>query len=116
MEPAQGTAGDIDKLAEWTAEFKKHREWFAVDTVVHSDAADPAVRVDGCVMPNKAAAIYRFTQLTTSQTYPAAPVKLPGLDPDAVYEVSPLDVTSTWPSRTLGNGQSPLGLVDRPTV
>ena len=64
---------DIDKLSEWTAEFKKHREWFAVDTVVHSDAADPAVRVDGCVMPNKAAAIYRFTQLTTSQTYPAAP-------------------------------------------
>ena len=58
---------DIDKLAEWTAEFKKHREWFAVDTAVHSDAADPAVRVDGCVMPNKAAAIYRFTQLTTSQ-------------------------------------------------
>ncbi|MEO5392392.1 alpha-galactosidase, partial [Bifidobacterium adolescentis] len=81
---------DIDKLAEWTAEFKKHREWFAVDTAVHSDAADPAVRVDGCVMPNKAAAIYRFTQLTTSQTYPAAPVKLPGLDPDAVYEVSPV--------------------------
>ena len=91
---------DIDKLAEWTAEFKKHREWFAVDTAVHSDAADPAVRVDGCVMPNKAAAIYRFTQLTTSQTYPSAPVKLPGLDPDAVYVVSPLDVTSTWPSRT----------------
>ena len=29
---------DIDKLAEWVAEFKKHREWFAVDTVVHSDA------------------------------------------------------------------------------
>ena len=47
---------DIDKLAEWVAEFKKHREWFAVDTVVHSDAADPAVRLDGVVMPNQAAA------------------------------------------------------------
>ena len=23
---------DIEKLAEWVAEFKKHREWFAVDT------------------------------------------------------------------------------------
>ena len=100
---------DIDKLAEWTAEFKKHREWFAVDTAVHSDAADPAVRVDGCVMPNKAAAIYRFTQLTTSQTYPAAPVKLPGLDPDAVYEVSPLDVSLDLAKQDIGNGQSPLG-------
>ena len=100
---------DIDKLAEWTAEFKKHREWFAVDTAVHSDAADPAVRVDGCVMPNKAAAIYRFTQLTTSQTYPSAPVRLPGLDPDAVYVVSPLDVSLDLAKQDIGNGQSPLG-------
>ena len=90
---------DIDKLSEWTAEFKKHREWFAVDTVVHSDAADPAVRVDGCVMPNKAAAIYRFTQLTTSQTYPSAPV----------YVVSPLDVSLDLVKQDIGNGQSPLG-------
>ena len=100
---------DIDKLSEWTAEFKKHREWFAVDTVVHSDAADPAVRVDGCVMPNKAAAIYRFMQLTTSQTYPAAPVRLPGLDPDKVYEVSPLDVSLDLIKQDITNGQSPLG-------
>lgn len=100
---------DIDKLAEWTAEFKKHREWFAVDTVVHSDAADPAVRLDGVVMPNKAAAIYRFTQLTTSQTYPAAPVRLPGLDLDKVYEVSPLDVSLDLAKQDIANGQSPLG-------
>lgn len=100
---------DIDKLAEWVAEFKKHREWFAVDTVVHSDAADPAVRLDGVVMPNQAAAIYRFTQLTTSQTYPAAPVRLPGLDPDKVYEVSPLDVSLDLAKQDIANGQSPLG-------
>ena len=100
---------DIDKLAEWVAEFKKHREWFTVDTVVHSDAADPAVRLDGVVMPNQAAAIYRFTQLTTSQTYPAAPVRLPGLDPDKVYEVSPLDVSLDLAKQDIANGQSPLG-------
>ena len=100
---------DIDKLAEWVAEFKKHREWFAVDTAVHSDAADPAVRVDGCVMPNKAAAIYRFTQLATSQTYPAAPVRLPGLDPEATYVVSPLDVSLDLIKQDIGNGQSTLG-------
>ena len=76
---------------------------------MHSDAADPAVRVDGCVMPNKAAAIYRFTQLTTSQTYPSAPVKLPGLDPDAVYVVSPLDMSLDLAKQDIGNGQSPLG-------
>lgn len=57
---------------------------------------------------NKDAAIYRFTQLTTSQTYPAARA-LPGLDPDAVYEVSPLEVSLDLAKQDIGNGQSPLG-------
>ena len=81
----------LAKLAVWVAEFKKHRDWFAIDTCVHADSNDPAVRLDGMVMPNRDAAIYRFTQLTTSQTYPAAPVHLPGLDPERTYRVSPLD-------------------------
>ena len=51
----------------------------------------------------------RFTQLTTSQTYPSAPVRLPGLDPDAVYVVSPLDVSLDLVKQDIGNGQSPLG-------
>ena len=109
MEPAQGTAGRYRQARRWVAEFKKHREWFAVDTVVHSDAADPAVRLDGVVMPNQAAAIYRFTQLTTSRPTPAAPVRLPGLDPDKVYEVSPLDVSLDLAKQDIANGQSPLG-------
>ena len=75
--------------------------------------------------------MYRFTQLTTSQTYPAAPVRLPGLDPDAypaapvrlpgldpdaVYRVMPLDMNrelklnvTDGQSLDITNGQSPLG-------
>lgn len=58
-------------------------------------------------MPNRDAAIYRFTQLTTSQTYPAAPVHLPGLDPERTYRVSPLDPSLDLTGLT--NGQSTLG-------
>ncbi|OZG58883.1 alpha-galactosidase [Bifidobacterium myosotis] len=97
----------LAKLAVWVAEFKKHRDWFAIDTCVHADANDPAVRLDGMVMPSRDAAIYRFTQLVTGQTYPAAPVRLPGLDPDRTYRVSPLDPSLDLTG--LANGQSPLG-------
>ncbi|MBW3081403.1 alpha-galactosidase [Bifidobacterium saguinibicoloris] len=104
-EPAEALA----KLGEWTAEFKKHRAWFAVDSCVHADTPDPAVRLDGMVKPDGSAAFYRFTQLTTGQTYPAAPVRLPGLDPDAVYRVQPLHLDLDLAALGLGNGQSPLG-------
>ncbi|MBT1172567.1 alpha-galactosidase [Bifidobacterium sp. MA2] len=99
----------LDKLGAWFAEFKRHRAWFAVDTCVHADAADPAVRVDGMVKPDRSAAFYRFTQLTTGQTYPAAPIRVPGLDPDGVYRIQPLYLDLDLETPGLGNGQSPLG-------
>ncbi|NEG90484.1 alpha-galactosidase [Bifidobacterium aerophilum] len=100
---------DVAKLGEWIAEFKKHREWFAVDTCVHTDAADPAVRVDGMVKPDKSAAFYRFTQVTTSDTYPAAPIRVPGLDPEGTYRIQPLWLDLDLDGLGIGNGQSPLG-------
>ena len=103
-EPADALA----KLAEWTAAFKTHREMFADAACVHGDAADPAVRLDGMVAADGATAVYRFTQLTTSATYPAAPVRLPGLDPSATYRVRPLPMCVDLPS-DIASGQSELG-------
>ncbi|WP_101618336.1 alpha-galactosidase [Bifidobacterium margollesii] len=112
--------GAIDELARWIAEFKKHREWFAIDTLVYADTGDPAIRLDGVVKPDRSAAIYRFTQLTTSATYPAAPVHVPGLKPEATYLIQPVpvnvDLGGGWNSAAGGgeleaaaNGQTPLG-------
>ena len=103
----------LEELAVWVAEFKRHRDWFAIDTVVHGDGTDPAVRLDGMVKPDRSAAVYRFTQLTTGQTYPAAPVRLPGLDPTRIYRVTPLDpcLALVGPANPAGisSGQSALG-------
>ncbi|NMN01270.1 alpha-galactosidase [Bifidobacterium sp. DSM 109958] len=103
----------VAELAVWIAEFKKHRDWFAIDTCVHSDSTDPSTRLDGLVMPSRDAAIYRFTQLTTGQTYPAAPMRLPGLDPARTYRVSPLDpclaLADAADPSGIANGQSTLG-------
>lgn len=101
----------LDELGVWVDAYKRHRDDFAHGGVVHGDAADPAVRVDGVVSADGARAVYRFTQLTTSQTYPAAPVRLPGLDPDADYLIRPLpcNIDSGEPFTWIGNGQSALG-------
>ncbi|MBW3090555.1 alpha-galactosidase [Bifidobacterium miconisargentati] len=99
----------LAKLGEWVTEYKKHREWFAQDTCMHADQCDPAVRVDGMVKPDKSAAIYRYTMLTTSSTYPTAPVHLPGLDPDANYRVYPLAVNLDLDASGANVGFSPLG-------
>ena len=99
----------LNKLGEWVAEYKRHRAWFAIDTCVHADIADPAVRVDGMVKPDRSAAFYRFTQLATSQTLPAAPIRVPGLDPDGTYRIQPLWLDLDLDGLGLGSGQSPLG-------
>lgn len=102
---------DIDELGKWVAAYKQHRADFATGFVVHSDEGDPALRLDGVVSADKARAVYRFTQLTTSQSYPAGPVRLPGLDSDAVYRIAPLAVNLdlTVTGSNIGSGQSPLG-------
>ncbi len=101
----------LDELGVWVDAYKRHRADFAHGTVIHGDEADPAVRVDGVVSASGERAVYRFTQLTTSQTYPAAPVRLLGLDPDADYLIQPLacNIGSGEPFTQIGNGQSELG-------
>ena len=102
---------DLDLLGEWVHAYKEHRVDFEHGVAVHDYAADPTVRVDGVISADGARAVYRFTQLTTSQTYPAAPIALPGLDAQATYRVRPLalNMASGEPFGEIGNGQSELG-------
>ena len=101
----------LDELGVWVDTYKRHRADCAHGTVIHGDEAAPAVRVDGVVSASGERAVYRFTQLTTSQTYPAAPVRLLGLDPDSDYLIQPLacNIGSGEPFTQIGNGQSELG-------
>lgn len=94
-------------LAPWISAFKQYRKVFATGTTVHGDEQDPAVRLDGVVARDQSVALYRFTQLTTSQTYPASPVRLPGLDSQAQYRIKPLSTCLDVADIT--NAQSVLG-------
>jgi alpha-galactosidase len=96
----------LETLAGWVEAFKARRGIFATGKVMHGDSSDCAVRLDGVVGENGARGVYRFTQLTTSKIYPSAPIRLPGLDPEALYRVKPLAVSQDISE--IGNGQSDL--------
>ena len=98
----------LEQLRDWIAVYKQSRLLVADGQaqLVHADSPDPSVRLDGLVSADKTQALFRFTQVTTSVNYPAAPIRLPGLDPQALYRICPLPVSQDLSQ--IGNGQTPL--------
>jgi alpha-galactosidase len=81
---------DLEALATWVAAHKEHRGLLHHGTVVHADTPDPALWVHGVVAPDRGEAIFALVTLGTSVTSPPGRLRLPGLDPDAVYDLRPL--------------------------
>jgi alpha-galactosidase len=85
----RATPAERDRLAAWVALYKELRGLLHTGTAVHADHPDPAYRVHGVVAADGAEAVYAIAAVATSANYPTGPVRLPGLDPDAVYHVVP---------------------------
>lgn len=101
----RATDDERAELARWVAAHKDLRALLHSGRQVHADHHDPALDVHGVVAHGGGRAVYVVTQLATSVTYPTGNLRLPGLVPDASYDVRPLppgDVVE-------GLGQSPLG-------
>ncbi|MGW7465740.1 alpha-galactosidase [Streptomyces xantholiticus] len=81
---------DRARLAEWVSAYKKLRPLLHSGTVVHADHPDPALWLHGVVAPDRSRAVYAVVQTATSMQSPPGRVRLPGLDPDAVYHLCPL--------------------------
>jgi alpha-galactosidase len=84
------SADDRDRLSRWVSLYKDLRGLLHSGTVVHGDHPDPAVLVHGVVAADASHAVYAVVTTATSVAAPAGRVRLPGLDPDAVYRVAPL--------------------------
>ncbi|GAA1039266.1 alpha-galactosidase [Virgisporangium ochraceum] len=78
------------RLAGWVALYKRLRPLLHSGSVVRGDHPDPAVWVHGVVAEDRGHAVYAVVQLATSVHASSGLVHLPGLDPDATYEVKPL--------------------------
>ncbi|PJE95242.1 alpha-galactosidase [Streptomyces carminius] len=81
--------GELARLGEWVALYKEVRGLLHTGTAVHADHPDPALRLHGVVAADGSDALYALVATATSELYPPGPVRLPGLDPGAVYRVRP---------------------------
>lgn len=80
---------ELTRLAEWIALYKELRGLLHTGTAVHADHPDPAYRLHGVVAEDRSEALYALVSVATSELYPTGPVRLPGLDPEALYHVRP---------------------------
>ncbi|WP_242448410.1 alpha-galactosidase [Cellulomonas sp. WB94] len=74
-------------IGAWVAFHKNHRAKLHSGTAVHADLADPALRLEGVVAPDRSWALYAFSVVERPTTWPPGRVLLPGLDDELLYRV-----------------------------
>ena len=104
-------APDVAALAEWIAFHKSVRPLLHSGDVVHADLSNPALQLDGVVATDRSDALYRLSALDHTLTWPAGRVPLPGLDPDRTYRV-----TAQAPGDGPARGFAPAWAVDGVTL
>jgi alpha-galactosidase len=67
--------------------------------VVRADHPNPAAYLHGVVADDGAEALFAYVQLTASAFETPGLARLPGLDPDRVYRVAPLEVAGAPETR-----------------
>lgn len=101
----------LDRVARWVARHKEHRDLIHTGALVHGDTPDAATDVRGVVARDATSALFTFTQVSTSVTYPPGRFTLPGLAPDRRYTVR-----IVAGSVADGPGQSALPWAEQPIV
>jgi alpha-galactosidase len=96
-------------VARWVERYKQHRALIHSGALVHGDTPDATTDVRGVVARDGASALFSFTQVSTSVTYPPGRFTLPGLDPDRRYTVRIVAGRVAD-----GPGQSPLPWAEQP--
>jgi alpha-galactosidase len=81
---------ELDELTEWIALFKKHRDMLLTGTVLRADFPDETVAIGGVVSTDLSTAIYSLTSLARSEVTLLGRIRLPGLDPNRRYRVTPV--------------------------
>ena len=91
------TEAELDRLAQWIALFKEHRDVLHSGTMVRLDSAEDAVWVHGVVAVDRSRAVFGYFQLDEILHDPP-PFRVSGLDPERRYiarRISPAE-TRPW--------------------
>ena len=89
---ASASEEEQQALAEAIAVYKRLRPLLHGGQVVRADHPNPAAYLHGVVAPDRAEALFAYVQLTASAFETPGLARLPGLDPDRAYRVTPLAV------------------------
>ena len=86
----RASAADRERLSAWIRLYKDLRGLLHTGAVVRSDHPDRSLWVYGVVATDRSDAVYALATTATGVWSPPGRVRLPGLDPHAVYRVVPL--------------------------
>jgi alpha-galactosidase len=87
---AAATAEEQRALAEGIAVYRRMRPLLHAGQVVRADHPDPAAYLHGVVAADRAEALFAYVQLASSALETPSQARLPGLDSDRAYRITPL--------------------------
>ena len=76
------------EIAQWVALHKRLRPLLHSGRVVHFDDVDPSLMVQGVIADDRSEAVISVAAIATADSAPIGRLVLPGLDPDAVYDLA----------------------------
>jgi alpha-galactosidase len=76
-----------EQLAAWISLYKELRPLLHTGEVVRVEHPDPAAWVHGVVAQDRFEGVFAYVQMDTSVAEGTAPIRFPGLDPEAEYAV-----------------------------
>jgi len=84
----EATDDDLDVLASWIGRYKRFRPLLHSGRVVRPESSDPAVLLHGVVADGGSEALIAHVAMDESAHNRGVFVRVPGLDPDARYELA----------------------------
>lgn len=88
------TPADRAALADWIRLYQRHQVLLHTGRVIHVDHPDPALHVHGVVASDRSEALFAVVAVATSELTRTGLVRIPGLDPDAAYRITPVGLTA----------------------
>jgi alpha-galactosidase len=92
------TQEEVERLSAWSALYREVRGLLHSGDVVRADLPDPGALLHGVVATDRREALFAYVRTGTSPEQQVGRLVLPGLDPDALYDVERRDDAGVAPT------------------
>ncbi|MCW2792298.1 MAG: glycoside hydrolase clan [Nocardioides sp.] len=86
---------ELTELTQWVSLYKDERELIHTGTSVHCDLPDASYWAHGVVSPDRSRALFALVALDTGVAAQPGRIPLPGLDPDLLYRIEPVQLSAS---------------------